>query len=71
MEKTAMAQLIEWMNTPVNDHTSVFDKAQELLLLEKQQLCTMYIQGRHDNHLDYYPVKHSLETYNEFFGQTE
>ncbi len=37
--------------------------------MEKRQLCDMYIQGRKDNHLDYYPEKHAQETYNEFFKQ--
>ena len=37
--------------------------------MEKEQLCQMYIQGRKDNHLDYYPEKHAKETYNETFKQ--
>lgn len=38
---------------------------------EREQLCKMYIQGREDNHLDYYPKKHANETYVEFFGNGE
>jgi hypothetical protein len=37
--------------------------------MEKEQLCKMYVQGRKDNHLDYYPEKHAKETYDEFFKQ--
>ena len=43
---------------------SDFEQAKEI---EKQQLCKMYVQGRKDNHLDYYPEKHANETYNEMF----
>ena len=70
MEKTAMAQLIDWMNTPaksLNDGKSVIQKANELLIVEKEQMCKMYVTGRNDNHLDYYPEKHAKETYDEFF----
>jgi hypothetical protein len=41
----------------------------ELLEVEKQQMCRMYVKGRKDGHLDYYPEKHALETYNELFNQ--
>lgn len=36
---------------------------------EKKQICDMYIQGRNDVNLDYYPEKHAIETYNEKFGK--
>ncbi len=39
------------------------------LKLEKEQLCKMYVQGRKDYHLDYYPEKHANETYNETYEQ--
>jgi len=45
---------------------AILMKAKEM---EKEQLCQMYIQGRKDNHLDYYPEKHANDTYNEFFKQ--
>ena len=34
---------------------------------EKEQLCLMYVQGRNDNHLDDYLIKHASETYDELF----
>lgn len=45
------------------------DVEREFLEMEKDQLCTMYIRGRNDCHLDYYPDKHANETYNDLFGK--
>jgi len=64
--KTAMQQHLEWLKARM---TVTPQMEQELLDQEKMQLCKMYIQGRKDNHLDYYPIKHANETYNEFFKQ--
>ena len=36
-------------------------------VMENQQIIDAYIQGRKDNHLDYYPEKHAKETYDEMF----
>jgi hypothetical protein len=44
---------------------------EEALKKEKEQMCKMYVQGRNDNHLDYYPEKHAKETYDEFFVRGE
>lgn len=59
---------IDWFYQRIlaKDVESGFEQAKEM---EKRQLCDMYIQGRKDNHLDYYPEKHAQETYNEFFKQ--
>ena len=46
------------------DFVDIINRAKEK---EKEQLCKMYVQGRNDNHLDYYPEKHAKETYNEMF----
>jgi hypothetical protein len=62
---------IEWLHYLSRQRElDVFDweMAKEI---EKEQLCKMYVQGRNDNHLDYYPIKHAKETYNEFFNQNE
>ena len=66
MEKKQTA--VEWFYQRIlsKDIKVVFEQAKEM---EKRQLCDMYIQGRKDNHLDYYPEKHAQETYNEFFKQ--
>lgn len=48
----------------MNKKPDILEQAKEM---EKRQLCDMYIQGRKDNHLDYYPEKHANETYNEMF----
>lgn len=42
-----------------------------MLEVEKEQLCEMYVKGRSDISLDYYPTKHALETYNETFTQNK
>ena len=62
MEKTAMQDLMEKFGHLLPDVEETY------LEKEKEQLCKMYVQGRKDNHLDYYPEKHAKETYNEFFG---
>jgi len=64
--KTAMQQHLEWLKARM---VVTEQMEQELLELEKEQLCKIYVQGRNDNHLDYYPEKHARETYNEFFKQ--
>lgn len=60
-------------NTAVQDLIKRFghllpDIEKEFLEKEKEQLYKMYVQGRKDSHLDYYPEKHAKETYDEFFG---
>jgi hypothetical protein len=67
MKQTA----VEWLTLYIKGITSlncdeVIAQAKEM---EKEQLCKMYVQGRKDNHLDYYPEKHAKETYDEFFKQ--
>jgi hypothetical protein len=62
MEKTAMQDLLERFGHLIPD------VEEEYLEKEKNQLCKMYIQGRNDKHLDYYPEKHANEIYNELFG---
>jgi hypothetical protein len=59
---------VEWLYQRIlaKNIESVFKQAKEM---EKEQLCKMYVQGRKDNHLDYYPEKHAKETYDEFFKQ--
>jgi predicted house-cleaning noncanonical NTP pyrophosphatase (MazG superfamily) len=34
----------------------------------KEEMCQMYVQGRQDNYLDYFPEKHAKETYHLMFG---
>ena len=69
MKQTA----IEWLESQLDfldkymserDRINLFEQAKEM---EKEQLCKMYVQGRKDNHLDYYPEKHAEETYDEMF----
>jgi hypothetical protein len=57
---------VEWFYQRIlaKDIESVFEQSKEM---EKEQLCKMYVQGRKDNHLDYYPEKHAKETYDEMF----
>lgn len=62
MEKTAMKDLMERFGHLLPDIEEKY------LEKEKEQLCKMYVQGRNDNHLDYYPEKHAKETYNELFS---
>jgi len=67
MKQTA----VEWLALYIKGITSLncdefIAQAKEM---EKEQLCKMYVQGRNDNHLDYYPEKHARETYDEFFKQ--
>jgi uncharacterized phage protein gp47/JayE len=82
MEKTAMAQLREKLqyvaisnDTPKEYALAVInvikDIDAQMAEIEKEQLCKMYVQGRKDNHLDYYPEKHAKETYDEFFVRGE
>ncbi len=33
----------------------------------KEDMYKMYVQGRQDSHLDFYPEKHAKETYDELF----
>ena len=67
MKQTAVEWLIEqWPILESQIPERILDQAKEM---EKEQLCQMYIQGRKDNHLDYYPEKHANETYNETFKQ--
>ncbi len=63
MENTAMKELFEKYGRLLPDIES------EYLEKEKAQLCKMYIQGRNDYPLDWYPKKHANETYEEFFGK--
>ena len=67
MKQTAVEWLIEqWPILESQIPERILDQAKAM---EKEQLCQMYIQGRKDNHLDYYPEKHANETYNETFKQ--
>jgi len=66
MEKTAMQRLIDWVEE--RDMYLSKEWLTQLLAIEKEQLCKMYVQGRNDGHLDYYPEKHAKETYDEFFN---
>ena len=63
--KTAVEWLVEQLHNG-KELSTIIHKAKAM---EKEQLCQMYIQGRKDNHLDYYPEKHANETYNETFKQ--
>ena len=70
MKQTA----VEWLINELEEHHVFHDikntvAFQQAKAMEKEQLCQMYIQGRKDNHLDYYPEKHAKETYNETFKQ--
>jgi hypothetical protein len=82
MEKTAMTQLREKLQYVANsDDTQkeyalavinvIKDIDAQMNKIEREQLCKMYVQGRNDNHLDYYPEKHAKETYEEFFVRGE
>ena len=64
MKQTAVEWFAEY--TSQLGYVSV-DILEQAIEKEKQQLCDMYIQGRKDNHLDYYPEKHAKETYDEMF----
>jgi hypothetical protein len=67
MKQTAVEWLFQQLwETPKDKFTwhSILDQAKEM---EKKHLCEMYIQGRNDYHLDYYPEKHAKETYDEMF----
>lgn len=64
MKQTAIEWFVELTSQLGYVSTDILEQAKEM---EKRQLCDMYIQGRKDNHLDYYPEKHANETYNEFF----
>ena len=64
--KTVMESHLEWLKGRMYISPQM-EKA--LIEEEKMQLCKMYVQGRNDNHLDYYPEKHAKETYDEFFKQ--
>ena len=74
MKQTAVEWLWEQIDNSIpfqNIQTSqIFNGLlEQAKSMEKEQLCQMYIQGRKDNHLDYYPEKHANETYNETFKQ--
>lgn len=71
MKKTAMQQFKERLfDVRVIQNPITLDEMNDFIEIEKRQMCKMYIQGRNDNHLDYYPEKHAKETYDEFFNQT-
>lgn len=61
---TAMQKHLKWLKSRM---VITPQMEQELIEQEKMQLCKMYVQGRNDNHLDYYPEKHAKETYDEMF----
>jgi len=70
MKQTAVEWLLEQLNNYDSEMIELFNKEiQQAKEMEKEQLCQMYIQGRKDTHLDYYPEKHAKETYNEIFKQ--
>lgn len=75
MEKTISNIINDKLNTEnLSDEAIVKwlrDSIFVLREMEKQHLCKMYIQGRNDSHLDYYPQKHANETYIEFFEKTD
>ena len=69
MKQTSIEWLVQEMinnglDYPISEMSKILEQAKEM---EKEQLCKMYVQGRKDNHLDYYPEKHANETYNEMF----
>ena len=64
-----MQRLIDWSEE--RDMYLSKEWLTQLLAIEKEQMCKMYVQGRKDNHLDYYPEKHAKETYDEFFVRGE
>lgn len=64
MKQTAIEWFVELTSQLGYVSTDILEQAKEM---EKRQLCDMYIQGRKDNHLDYYPEKHANETYNQIF----
>jgi hypothetical protein len=71
MKQTA----VEWLETEIDNNDMgeipmwIYAFIRQAKAMEKEQLCKMYVQGRNDNHLDYYPEKHARETYDEFFKQ--
>ena len=72
MKQTAVEWLVSNISSKIDNEywcnqkeiTEWVEQAKEM---EKEQLCDMYIQGRKDNHLDYYPEKHAKETYDEIY----
>lgn len=79
-QKTALTELIEWAKANAfnveyqsgNFYVSVdFEEMKEqfdrLLAKEREQLESMYIQGREDYVLDYYPEKHARESFEQKF----
>jgi hypothetical protein len=69
MKQTSIEWLVQEMinnglDYPISEMSKILEQAKEM---EKEQLCKMYVQGRKDNHLDYYPEKHANETYDEMF----
>ena len=72
MEKSAMQQFKERLfDVRIKQNPITLNEMNDFIELEKQQMCKMYVQGRNDNHLDYYPEKHAKETYDEFFVREE
>ena len=75
MEKTAISVIMEQCKTEQITDAELGKWVRAAIYMlheqEREQLCKMYIQGRKDNHLDYYPKKHANETYVEFFGNKE
>lgn len=83
MEKSAMTQLKERLEILSNEfgksqlipdiaHKKALDEVikhidSQMLAIEKEQLCEMYIKGRKDSPLDWYPEKHAKETYSQTF----
>tara|TARA_R110000868_G_scaffold411651_1_gene706733 strand:+ start:2741 stop:3247 length:507 start_codon:yes stop_codon:yes gene_type:complete len=63
---TATEWLIEQL--PLIQQEGLRDVWEQAKEMEKQQIIDAYIQGREDNHLDYYPQKHSEEYYTSTYG---
>ena len=67
-KKTALQEILDTLEKDWLSPQPYIDLIRGKLEKEKDQLCEMYVQGRMDAHLDYYPEKHAKETYNQFFG---
>jgi hypothetical protein len=77
MEKqiTPLAKLIAMLKPKSEAHVMIYVSdlirdIESLLPEERASMEKMYVNGRKDSHLDYYPDKHARETFDETFTQT-
>jgi hypothetical protein len=69
--KTALQELLDWMNTQMFiKPKDLYSKVRELLPKEKEQLEDAYFQGVQDDRRDYLNLNSKFESFEDYYTKT-